>query len=139
MKVFLASLYNPLMLRLQAAFPLGELVLGSLRDGYWVDENVPDSIDYTPAMFMLHVPERARGGYPLQAPNVSSKKQWMKILTEVIEDTRATPQVMTSLPHSYDNDMDTLRRASASSDHLDSGASVVVVDHRDSTASESSN
>ena len=46
---------------MQAAFPLGELVLGSLEEGYWVDENVPDGIDYTSATFMLHVPDRARG------------------------------------------------------------------------------
>ena len=124
----------------QAAFPLGELVLGSSKEGYWVDENIPDGIDYTSATFMLHVPDRARGGYPLQAPNVASKKQWMKVLNEVIDSTRPTPKVMTSLPHSYDNDMETLRRVSTSSEHLDPGASsVVVVEHRDSTASESSN
>ena len=122
-----------MLLILQAAFPLGELVLGSPHEGYWVDENVPDGIDFTVGTFMLHVPGRARGGYPLQAPNLAGKKQWMK---EVIESTRAIPQVMTLLPHSYDNDTDTLKRGSVSSSETDSGAGVVIMEHRERSASD---
>lgn len=117
---------------MQAAYPLGELVLGSPTEGYWVDEIIPDGIEHTTSTFMLHVPERARGGYPLQAPDVASKKHWISVLTDVIESTRATPEVITYLPYSsYDNDVDTLRREGTSIDCADP---VVIVSHRDSTA-----
>ena len=101
-----------------------------------MDETVPDGIECTASTFMLHVPDRARGGYPLQAPNVASKKQWMSILTDVIESTRTTPEVMPCLPYSYDNDVDTIR--SISSSHTDPAAGMVIVDHRDSVASSES-
>ena len=65
---------------------------------------------------MLHVPGRARGGYPLQAPDVASRKQWISVLLEVIESVSETPSVMACLPQSYDADMDTLRRPSSISD-----------------------
>lgn len=101
-----------------------------------MDEIIPDGIEYTTSTFMLHVPERARGGYPLQAPDVASKKQWISILTDVIESTRATPEVITYLPYSYDNDVDTLRRDASSSDPTD--PAMVIASHRDSIASSQS-
>lgn len=101
-----------------------------------MDEITPDGIECTTSTFMLHVPERARGGYPLQAPDVASKKQWISVLTDVIESTRATPEVVSYPPYSYDNDVDTLRRdGSYSSESADP---MVIVSHRDSTASSQS-
>lgn len=134
---YITTKYNTSWLLLQAAYPLGELVLGSPTEGYWVDEITPDGIECTTSTFMLHVPERARGGYPLQAPDVASKKQWISVLTDVIESTRATPEVVTYLPYSYDNDVDTLRRDGSHSS--DSADPMVIVSHRDSTASSQSN
>ena len=118
----------------QAAFPVGELVLGSPSEGYWVDEVVPDGIENNTCTFMLHVPDRLRGGYPLVAPDTASKKQWMSVLTDVIDSTRATPQVMHCLPPPYDDDMETMSRTSGGS-----GFTEVSYEHRDSSASESSN
>ena len=124
---------------LQAAYPLGELTLGSPSEGYWVDEIVPDGVESMMYTFMLHVPERARGGYPLLAPDTASKKQWMSVLTDVIDSTLATPQViMTCLPSSYDNDVETLTKTgSINSDFAE--LSFSVDGHRSSSASQSSN
>ena len=88
-----------------------------------MDDNVPEGIDSTPCMFMLHVPERARGGYPLQALDIASKKQWIRVLLEVIQSVRETPNVMACLPQSYDYDMDTLKRQSNVSDGTESSVS----------------
>jgi hypothetical protein len=118
----------------RAAFPVGELVLGSPSEGYWVDEVVPDGIENNTCTFMLHVPDRLRGGYPLVAPDTASKKQWMSVLTDVIDSTRATPQVMHRLPPPYDDDVETMSRTSGGS-----GVTEVSYEHRDSSASESSN
>ena len=139
MCLFCLSLLFPRPTGIQSAFPLGELVLGSPNEGYRVDDNVPEGMDCTASTFMLHVPERARGGYPLQAPDTVSKKQWMSILTDVIESTRATPEVIICLPFSYDDDMDTLRRQPSTSESVESSASRVhAEDHRDSSASSRS-
>jgi hypothetical protein len=121
----------------KAAFPLGELVLGSPGEGYWVDEIVPDGIESNSSTFMLHVPDRQRGGYPLVAPDSTSKKQWMSVLTDVIDSTRATPQVMQCLPMSYDDDVETLSRTSHGSGFTDLSSD--GREHRNSSASESSN
>lgn len=88
-----------------------------------MDDDVPDGIDNNPCTFMLHVPERARGGYPLQALDTASKKQWMSVLMEVIQNIRETPNVMACLPQSYDYDMDTLKRQSITSDGAESSVS----------------
>lgn len=125
------------MLYWQAAYPLGELVLGSPSEGFWVDEIVPDGIEAIPCSFMLHAPDRQRGGYPLQAHNSASKKQWMSVLTDVIESTRATPQVMTCLPTSYDEDADTLSRASNCSSTTE--VSFLSDGRKSSSASDASN
>lgn len=108
---------------MQAGFPLGELVLGSPSEGYWVDDDIPAGIDSNPCMFMLHVPERARGGYPLQAFDIASKKQWISVLLDIIHSIRETPDVMACLPQSYDYDMDTLKRQSVVSDGTESSVS----------------
>ena len=111
--------------------------MGSPSEGYWVDEIVPDGIESNSCTFMLHVPDRQRGGYPLMAPDTASKKLWISVLTDVIDSTRATPQVMYCLPVSYDDDVETLSRSSQCS-----GLTEVSIDsqgHRDSSASESSN
>ena len=138
MCLFCLSLLFPRPTGIQSAFPLGELVLGSPNEGYWVDDNVPEGMDCTTSTFMLHVPERARGGYPLQAPDTVSKKQWMSILTDVIESTRATPEVTICLPFSYDHDMDTLLRPSTSESAESSASRVHAENHRDSSASSQS-
>ena len=92
-----------------------------------MDEIVPDAIELTSCMFMLHVPDRARGGYPLQASDTASKKQWMSVLSDVIDNIRATPQVMMCIPHTYDYDV-----GAASSEYMEmsftSGAPVGVTE-----------
>ena len=99
-----------------------------------MDDVVPDGIESNTCTFMLHVPDRQRGGYPLMAPDTASKKLWMSVLSDVIDRTRATPQVMHTLPASYDDDLETLSRTSQSS-----GVSEMSFDsHRDSSASETS-
>ena len=96
-----------------------------------MDEVVPDGIESTTCTFMLHVPDRQRGGFPLVAPDVGSKKLWMSVLNDVIDSTRTTPQVMQCLPSSYDED---LERSSQFSNTLENSFD----DHRNSSASEAS-
>ena len=100
-----------------------------------MDEVVPDGIESNSCTFMLHVPDRQRGGYPLVAPDSGSKKRWMSVLTDIIDSTRTTPQVMHCLPVSYDDDVETMSRTSQSSQISCESRGR----HRDSSASESSN
>ena len=48
----------------------GEIILGSAADGYYVDEDVPAQLPAGMFVFMLHVPSRSRGGFPLLADSV---------------------------------------------------------------------
>ena len=79
----LAFILHPI---LQDPHTCGEIVLGSSNDGYSVSEDVPTRLAGM-YCFMLHVPNRANGGYPLQANSEESKQQWMTSLKYVIAET----------------------------------------------------
>lgn len=70
---------------LQDAFALGEVILGSRSEGFYVDELLPPKFKDTMFGFMLHTPGRVNGGFPIYAENEDSKKAWMKALRRVID------------------------------------------------------
>ena len=50
-----------------------------------MDEILPPKFKDTMFAFMLHIPGRGNGGFPLYAENEESKKAWMEALQRVIE------------------------------------------------------
>lgn len=54
-------------------------------------------------IFMLHVPNRGGGGFPLLADTEESKQQWMMCLTRAIDETTGTPDQSVA-PASYEDD-----------------------------------
>ena len=53
--------------------------------------------------FMLHVPNRANGGYPLMADSEEAKQQWIRNLESAISETTGTPD-QSIAPSSYEDD-----------------------------------
>ncbi len=70
----------------QDAYPLGEISLGAAKDGFEVTESLPDHLGEYPHMFMLKVPYRSKGGFPLLAESEQQKKDWMSALKTVIDN-----------------------------------------------------
>ena len=93
------------MLLLQDPHAHGEIVLGSAADGYHVDDNVPARLADRMYIFMLHVPSRGGGGFPLLAESRESKKEWIKSLTKVIEESTGSPDQSVA-PSTYEEDED---------------------------------
>lgn len=54
-------------------------------------------------MFMLHVPNRAGGGYPLLAESEDVKRQWITNLRHVISETTGSPDQSVA-PATYEDD-----------------------------------
>ncbi len=71
---------------MQDAYPLGEISLGAAKDGFEVTETLPDHLSDQLCMFMLKVPYRSKGGFPLLAETEKDKKDWMVALRTIIED-----------------------------------------------------
>ena len=76
---------NVYLLYIQDAYPVGEISLGPARDGFEVTETVPDHLPNQPCTFMLKVPYRSKGGFPLLAEAIEEKKDWMAALRTIIE------------------------------------------------------
>lgn len=68
---------------------MGEISLGAAKDGFEVTENLPDHLADQQHMFMLKVPYRSKGGFPLLAESEKDKKDWMAALRTVIENPEA--------------------------------------------------
>lgn len=81
----------------------GEIILGSFNDGYFVDEEVPVKLSDRMNIFMLHVPHRAGGGFPLVANSEDSKKRWIEALNSVIAETTGSPDQSVA-PVTYEDD-----------------------------------
>lgn len=56
-------------------------------------------------VFMLHVPTRGRGGFPLLAESEEDKQQWMAHLRRVILETTGSPDQSVA-PSTYEDDDD---------------------------------
>lgn len=94
---------NMTVISTKDAVPLGEIILGS--DGYWVDEVLPEKLEHHSNIFMLHAPDRQRGGFPLAAESVQEKKSWMEALQGVIDGCRGSPDLCSSTVQStYENE-----------------------------------
>lgn len=83
-----------LVLLLKDAVPLGEIILGP--HGCWVDETFPEKMEHNANMFMLHVPNRPRGGFPLMVESLISKKAWMDAIQSVIDNCRGSSDLHSS-------------------------------------------
>ncbi len=83
----------------------GEIILGSSLDGYYVDENVPAKLVDRMHIFMLHVPGRGGGGFPLLADSPEEKEEWTKALTKVINESTGSPDQSVA-PSTYEEDED---------------------------------
>lgn len=79
--------------RFKDPHPLGEIQLGSTSDGFFVDTNVPEKLQHHENMFMLHVPNRSGGGFPLLAESREQKEAWVKALSEAIVNCKSTPEL----------------------------------------------
>lgn len=88
---------------MQDSHPLGEIILGSSADGFYVDEDVPSKLQDHMFIFMLHVPNRAGGGYPLYADSAQSKKEWMEALRGAIIEGYGSPD-QSIAPMTYEDD-----------------------------------
>ena len=73
------------MFNCQDAYPLGEVTIGSSDDGFEITDKVPEHLADQPGVFMLKVPYRSKGGFPLLAETEDEKKEWMSVLKSVIE------------------------------------------------------
>lgn len=67
---------------LQDAFPLGEIVIDTSSEGFFVDENAPDELGGGENAFVLNTPTRT---FPLLAETAEDKREWISILRDVIE------------------------------------------------------
>ena len=81
----------------------GEIIIGSSVDGYSVDLKMPVRLLNCNHGFMLRVPNRSRGGFPLQADTAASKEKWMESLRKVIAESTGSPDQSVA-PSSYDED-----------------------------------
>ena len=72
---------------LQDPFPLGEVPLGTNAQGFGITDIVPKHLSDQQYVFMLKVPSRSGGGFPLMAETEQSKKQWMEALQASINGT----------------------------------------------------
>ncbi len=54
-------------------------------------------------IFMLHVPNRAGGGFPLLADSDEAKQLWMNVLDAAISETTGTPDASVA-PSTYEDD-----------------------------------
>ena len=66
-------------------------MLGAPSDGYYVDDDIPDKLARQLHVFMLHVPNRPGGGFPLLAEDTESKKSWMDALQTAISECTGSP------------------------------------------------
>lgn len=64
---------------------------------------MPAKLSFGMYSFMLHVPNRANGGYPLLAESEESKQQWIKSLNHAIAETTGTPDQSVA-PSTYEDD-----------------------------------
>ena len=81
----------------------GEIVLGSSVDGFSVDESVPVRLADRMHIFMLHVPNRGGGGFPLLSDSLESKEKWVKSLSKVIAESTGSPDQSVA-PSTYEED-----------------------------------
>jgi hypothetical protein len=65
-------------------FPLGEIQIGRSGEGYSVSNVVPDHLTDQKCVFMLGVPCRSGGGFPLMADSDKEREEWMAALKNVI-------------------------------------------------------
>lgn len=72
---------------IQDAFPLGEIVIDSSSDGFFVDENAPDELGGGENAFVLSTPTRT---FPLLAENPDDKQRWITLLRDVIENSKTS-------------------------------------------------
>ncbi len=79
------------------------MILGPPSSGYWVDDDVPERLKHCLHVFMLHVPHRANGGFPLLTDDASSKKAWVLAVQEAIQKYRASPEFFAA-PGLYETD-----------------------------------
>ena len=90
---------------LKDAVPLGEIILGA--NGFHVDENLPEKLEHHANIFMLHVPNRQGGGFPLMAESADSRKSWMKAIRGIIEECGGSPDLCSSTgKFTYENETD---------------------------------
>ena len=64
----------------------------------YVDNNVPEKLQDSLFVFMLHKPGRSRGGFPLMAETAESMRKWMSVLQEAISSAVETcdPSIVSS-------------------------------------------
>lgn len=98
-----SSKFPPSSHYLQDPHACGEIILGSSSDGYYVDEDVPPNLPAGMHVFMLHVPNRSRGGFPLLADSEESKRQWMDLLSKMIGESTGSPDQSVA-PSTYEDD-----------------------------------
>lgn len=58
-----------------------------------MDENVQEKLQQYSNVFMLHVPNRPGGGFPLLAEDATAKKEWIEALEHVIQNARGSPDL----------------------------------------------
>ena len=56
-----------------------------------MDTNIPEKLQHHDNMFMLHVPNRPGGGFPLLAESCEQKEAWIKALNAAIVNCKSTP------------------------------------------------
>ena len=79
-------------------------MLGSASDGYSVDNDIPGKISQQMHGFMLHVPNRPGGGFPLLAEDTESKKSWMDALRSAISECTGSPDASVATVTYEDDD-----------------------------------
>ena len=79
---------NAYLVCLQDAFPLGEIVIDSSSEGFFVDENAPDELGGGENAFVLNTPTRT---FPLLAETAEDKHEWITVLRDVIEKSITSP------------------------------------------------
>lgn len=92
----------------QDPFPLGEIALGTNAQGFGITDTVPRHLSDQQYVFMLKVPSRSGGGFPLMAETEQSKKQWMEALQASINGTPllSSPSGLTKEDFVFDNEDD---------------------------------
>ena len=56
-----------------------------------MDESAPLKLSDYMNVFMLHVPNRLGGGFPLRADTAESKEKWISLLSKVIAESIGSP------------------------------------------------
>ena len=82
-----AVMFSCFFFLLQDPFPLGEIALGTDAQGFGVTDVVPKHLSDQQYVFMLKVPSRSGGGFPLMAETEQCKRQWMAALQASINGT----------------------------------------------------